>query len=173
MPKVMRSKLLAEESPLIGQACPVCQQPFTAGDDIVVCDEDQVPHHRQCWVANNNHCAALGCTGHGEVSDIVEPMNDQDNYEEQEPETIIIVPGEQTAQDDYQQASQQGNWTSGSTPGGGRFVVYQSNNRGCSRGCSLFFLAASFLMCIVMLLGVYTFFEAIMRFLQGILAGLG
>lgn len=30
-------------------SCPVCHQPFTAEDDIVVCPRCGLPHHRSCW----------------------------------------------------------------------------------------------------------------------------
>lgn len=38
------------------EICPVCQQPFTDGDDIVVCPECGTPHHRECWNLTNR-CA--------------------------------------------------------------------------------------------------------------------
>ena len=31
-----------------GCKCPVCQQPFTETDDIVVCPECGAPYHRAC-----------------------------------------------------------------------------------------------------------------------------
>ena len=42
-------------------SCPVCNQPFTAEDDIVVCPKCGLPHHRACWkhigkcYEENNH----------------------------------------------------------------------------------------------------------------------
>lgn len=30
-------------------SCPVCNKPFTAEDDIVVCPKCGLPHHRSCW----------------------------------------------------------------------------------------------------------------------------
>ena len=42
-------------------SCPVCRQPFTAEDDVVVCPKCGLPHHRACWKSigkcheENNH----------------------------------------------------------------------------------------------------------------------
>lgn len=30
-------------------SCPVCAKPFTADDDVVVCPQCGLPHHRSCW----------------------------------------------------------------------------------------------------------------------------
>lgn len=35
--------------------CPVCNEQFKTGDDIVVCPECGAPHHRECY-ENNGHC---------------------------------------------------------------------------------------------------------------------
>lgn len=32
-----------------GLSCPVCTQAFVSGDDIVVCPQCGLPHHRACW----------------------------------------------------------------------------------------------------------------------------
>lgn len=34
------------------QPCPVCNEVFESGDDIVVCPECATPHHRHCWHSN-------------------------------------------------------------------------------------------------------------------------
>jgi hypothetical protein len=39
-----------------GLKCPVCEQPFTQSDDIVVCPECGAPHHRDCYL-KIGHCA--------------------------------------------------------------------------------------------------------------------
>ena len=38
------------------ERCPVCDKPFTADDDIVVCPNCATPHHRQCY-NELSHCA--------------------------------------------------------------------------------------------------------------------
>ena len=35
--------------------CPVCNEQFKSGDDIVVCPECGAPHHRECY-EKNEHC---------------------------------------------------------------------------------------------------------------------
>ena len=37
----------------INDFCPVCNQAFTADDDIVVCPDCGAPHHRDCWKIKN------------------------------------------------------------------------------------------------------------------------
>ena len=32
-----------------GLSCPVCNNPFVSDDDIVVCPQCGLPHHRECW----------------------------------------------------------------------------------------------------------------------------
>lgn len=34
-----------------GYHCPVCEKPFADGDDVVVCPQCGLPHHRACWSA--------------------------------------------------------------------------------------------------------------------------
>lgn len=36
-----------------GLSCPVCHQPFQKNEDIVVCPECGLPHHRSCWRVEN------------------------------------------------------------------------------------------------------------------------
>lgn len=38
-----------------GLSCPVCVKPFTQEDDIVVCPQCGLPHHRACW-KSVGHC---------------------------------------------------------------------------------------------------------------------
>lgn len=40
----------------IGEKCPVCNNRFTADDDVVVCPECGAPHHRECYKIENK-CA--------------------------------------------------------------------------------------------------------------------
>ncbi len=38
-----------------GLICPVCQRPFSEGEDIVSCPQCGLPHHRTCW-QQEGHC---------------------------------------------------------------------------------------------------------------------
>ena len=49
-------------SQFIGKTCPYCKTPFKEGDDIVICSVCEMPHHKECWV-ENQECTTFGCTG--------------------------------------------------------------------------------------------------------------
>ena len=53
----------------LGNQCPVCEKPFHADDDIVVCPDCGTPHHRACYEAIG-HCA--NAARHGEDYDFSE-----------------------------------------------------------------------------------------------------
>lgn len=46
----------------IGKVCPYCKSTFTEHDDIVVCSDCEMPHHKDCWV-DNKGCTTFGCQG--------------------------------------------------------------------------------------------------------------
>lgn len=46
----------------IGKSCPYCKGKFKEGDDIVICSECEMPHHKECWI-ENRACTTFGCTG--------------------------------------------------------------------------------------------------------------
>lgn len=46
----------------IGKYCPFCKTPFSETDDIVVCSQCDMPHHKDCWVENGG-CTTFGCLG--------------------------------------------------------------------------------------------------------------
>lgn len=45
-----------------GKICPYCKTEFRPGDDIIVCSECDMPHHKDCWVENQG-CTTFGCSG--------------------------------------------------------------------------------------------------------------
>ena len=49
-------------SQFIGKTCPYCKTPFKEGDDVVICSICEMPHHKECWV-ENQECTTFGCTG--------------------------------------------------------------------------------------------------------------
>ena len=46
----------------VGKHCPFCKTEFTATDDIVVCSDCDMPHHKDCWVENGG-CTTFCCLG--------------------------------------------------------------------------------------------------------------
>lgn len=46
----------------IGKICPFCKTAFKEGDDIVVCSQCDMPHHKACWIENQG-CTTFGCAG--------------------------------------------------------------------------------------------------------------
>lgn len=42
--------------------CPFCQSSFREYDDIVICSQCDMPHHKNCWVENGS-CTTFGCLG--------------------------------------------------------------------------------------------------------------
>lgn len=45
-----------------GKICPYCKTAFQPDDEIVVCSECDMPHHKDCWVENQG-CTTFGCIG--------------------------------------------------------------------------------------------------------------
>lgn len=46
----------------VGKICPYCRSEFTINDDIVICSECDMPHHKDCWI-ENQVCTTFGCLG--------------------------------------------------------------------------------------------------------------
>lgn len=46
----------------VGKICPYCKSLFTQNDEIVVCSECDMPHHKECWT-DNKGCTTFGCQG--------------------------------------------------------------------------------------------------------------
>ena len=46
----------------VGKVCPYCKGEFTENDDVVVCSECEMPHHKDCWIENQG-CTTFGCNG--------------------------------------------------------------------------------------------------------------
>lgn len=46
----------------VSKVCPYCKGVFTEDDDVVVCSECEMPHHKDCWIENQG-CTTFGCTG--------------------------------------------------------------------------------------------------------------
>lgn len=49
-------------SDYIGKICPFCKTEFRSDDEIVVCSQCDMPHHKECWIENQG-CTTFGCLG--------------------------------------------------------------------------------------------------------------
>ena len=61
-----------------GKICPYCKTEFVDDDDIVVCSECNMPHHKECWIENQG-CTTFGCSGTIQNSDSVQEPDSQAN----------------------------------------------------------------------------------------------
>ncbi|MCR4593439.1 MAG: hypothetical protein K5761_00090 [Clostridiales bacterium] len=46
----------------VGKTCPYCRSTINEDDDIVICSICEMPHHKECWIANQG-CTTFGCMG--------------------------------------------------------------------------------------------------------------
>lgn len=46
----------------IGKTCPFCKTKLTEEDEIVICSDCEMPHHKECWIENKG-CTTFGCQG--------------------------------------------------------------------------------------------------------------
>ena len=47
---------------IYGKQCPYCKSELKQGEDIIVCSECNMPHHKECWIENKG-CTTFGCLG--------------------------------------------------------------------------------------------------------------
>lgn len=68
----------------VGKTCPYCKAAFTDDDEIVVCSECDMPHHKECWVENQG-CTTFGCNGTiqsvEQASEVSTIVNDDGDFE--------------------------------------------------------------------------------------------
>ena len=76
----------------IGKVCPFCRTEFTEEDDVVVCSDCDMPHHRACWIANKG-CTTFGCQGsvEGISFDEEEPADDGPKYEVRDDAALMVI----------------------------------------------------------------------------------
>lgn len=46
----------------LGKICPYCKTVIKADENIIVCSDCSMPHHKECWVENRG-CTTFGCLG--------------------------------------------------------------------------------------------------------------
>jgi RING finger family protein len=52
---------------MAGRTCPYDQVVIKPGEDVVVCSQCEVAHHKECWEANSG-CTTMGCSGTPQVA---------------------------------------------------------------------------------------------------------
>ena len=52
----------------VEKICPFCKTAFKETDEIVVCSDCDMPHHKDCWVENQG-CTTFGCMGSIKAAD--------------------------------------------------------------------------------------------------------
>lgn len=82
----------AQVNDYIGKTCPFCKTEFKPDEEIVVCSECDMPHHKDCWVENQG-CTTFGCLGTIKAADntATSVTQHQMNYEEENDTSSAIV----------------------------------------------------------------------------------
>ena len=57
----------------VGKICPYCKCKFEENDEVVVCSDCEMPHHKDCWIENQG-CTTFGCSGTIQGIDAIEPI---------------------------------------------------------------------------------------------------
>lgn len=131
----IRPLLIDKGSPFVGEHCALCREPFSPGEEIIVCPEDGTRHHVYCWRANGNQCAAYGCRGHGE------PIERAAHLEEAEDEPL------------------EGDVVQG---GDSKVHTLPSSSFSCAQTCLIMAIALSIILIAVSCFGLWAMFDYIM-----------
>lgn len=129
----IRPLLIDKRSPFVGEHCALCKEPFSPGEEIIVCPEDATRHHVRCWVANGNRCAAYGCRGRGEPIHRT-PYRDED--EALEPDLVVT--------------------------GDSKVRTLPSSSFSCAQSCLIIAIAVSILLFAVSCFGLWAMFDYIL-----------
>lgn len=150
---VIRPIPLDEHSPFLEESCALCKEPFSLGDEIVVCPDDATRHHVLCWEANNNHCTAYGCTGRGEVS----YDDDEDVIVEEpvlEPDAIDSIA--------FRRRAATGNGRVSEPRPGSKVRTMPSSTFGCAQGCMVLAVALAIVLMSVSCFGLWAIMDYLM-----------
>ncbi len=67
----------------VEKMCPFCKTAFKESDNIVICSDCDMPHHKDCWIENQG-CTTFGCMGSIKSADgsLTSVTSKQIEYEE-------------------------------------------------------------------------------------------
>jgi hypothetical protein len=134
----IRPILIDEPSPFLGESCALCKEPFTAGQEIIVCPDDAARHHVACWRANGDRCSAYGCTGSGR------PIVGRRSFIEEVVEgTVVGGPDRVTRVDG----------------GASKIRTLPAGSLSCAQGCLILSIAASILLIAVGCFGLWAILD--------------
>ena len=131
----IRPLLIDKRSPFVGESCAICKEPFSPGEEIVICPEDATRHHVHCWIANQNRCAAYGCNGRGTL------IRQTPAIEEEEDDYAVV-----TSSDDGQS----------------KVRTLPSSSFSCAQSCLLLSIAISIIIFAVSCFGLWAILDYIL-----------
>ncbi|MFW6182997.1 MAG: RING finger protein [Chloroflexota bacterium] len=137
----IRPILIDKQSPFLGESCALCKEPFSPGQEIIVCPEDATRHHVHCWRANDNRCAAYGCSGRGDVIR-------RTPYVEDDEDEVPVVEGEVVTADQEEPDS--------------KVRTYPSSSFSCAQGCLILAIAISIIIFALSCFGLWAILDYIM-----------
>lgn len=149
----IRPVLVDKRSPFFGESCALCKEPFSPGEEIIVCPEDGTRHHVFCWQANDNHCSAYGCNGSGRPI-LRTPFVDEDERERagEAVDREIIADGE---------VIENGRVITSATEGqpASKVRTYPSSSFGCAQTCLFIAIALSIVIFAVSCFGLWAILD--------------
>jgi hypothetical protein len=134
----IRPVLIDEQSPFLGESCALCKEPFSSGQEIIVCPDDAARHHLPCWRANGDRCSAYGCTGSGR------PILRRPAFADEVVEgTVVGVPGSVTRMDG----------------GASKIRTLPAGSLSCAQSCLILAIAAAILIFAVSCFGLWAILD--------------
>lgn len=136
----IRPILIDKASPFLGESCALCKEPFSPGQEIIICPEDATRHHVHCWQANDNCCSAYGCEGRGQP--------------------ILRRPVDEEEADEYANTIEGAVLTAeGSSRPASKVRTMPSSSFGCARSCLLLAIALAILLFAVSCFGLWAMLD--------------
>ncbi|MDX1663227.1 MAG: RING finger protein [Candidatus Promineifilaceae bacterium] len=144
----IRPILVDKQSPFVGEHCALCKEPFSPGEDIILCPADASRHHVPCWQAAGNRCSAYGCTGSGQPI-LRRPFAEEEDAQEPPRARRVATP---PAQPEARETKVQ---------------TYPSASLSCAQGCLIVAIAVSILLFSVSCFGLWAMLDYLLMEVLG------